>query len=161
METKADKINRYHNGKIYTLRSHQTDMFYIGSTTDALHKRLYGHKQDYNRWKKYNIRYITSCEMIKYDDCYIELLENFKCETKSELTKREGELIRSHKSDLVNIRVDGRTKHEYWHGEFGKIQNENRKNTKAFCEVCDKEIRKDSMKDHLVSKRHIKKTKEE
>jgi hypothetical protein len=35
-----DINNKYQHGKIYTIRSFQTDKFYIGSTTQPLSKRL-------------------------------------------------------------------------------------------------------------------------
>ena len=45
--------NMYANGKIYTIRSHQTDKYYIGSTTQPLSKRFYQHKQLYKRFFKH------------------------------------------------------------------------------------------------------------
>jgi len=107
-------INKYHNGKIYTIRSHQTDKFYIGSTTNALHKRLYHHRCVFKKFqneKKYSK--VSSFEIIKFDDNYIELLEDFKCENKNQLEKREGELIRLHKDKCVNICIAGRTDKQY------------------------------------------------
>ena len=91
----------YQNAKIYTIRSHQTEQIYIGSTTQPLAKRLGLHKY---------MRY-SSKEIMKYDDAYIELLEEFPCENKEQLFKREGHHIRS--NDCVNKRVEGRTKKEY------------------------------------------------
>lgn len=41
-----EKPNKYLNGKIYTIRSHQTDKFYIGSTCSPLHKRLFKHRSN-------------------------------------------------------------------------------------------------------------------
>lgn len=155
MQTKNDKINKYHNGKIYTIRSHQTDKYYIGSTCDALHKRFYQHKQDLKRSNKGTHHLVSSYEILKFNDCYIELLENFKCESKNELTKREGELIRLNRANAVNIRIDGQTKLEYWHSGYGKQYNELRRNTKVLCECCKKEIRKDSLPDHSKSKKHL------
>jgi hypothetical protein len=113
METKGDRINRYHNGKIYSLRSHQTDKYYIGSTCDALHKRFYKHKLDYKRWKDGKQHYVSSYEILKYDDCYIELFENCRCNSKIELHAKEGELIRKYKNDVVNKCIAGRTHKEY------------------------------------------------
>ena len=85
----------YKNGKIYALRSHQTDKYYIGSTTQPLYKRLYGHKHS-NR--------TSSKELVdNYNDVYIELIEAFPCENKEQLTKRENELIREFKDKLVNV----------------------------------------------------------
>jgi len=99
-------INKYHNGKIYTIRSPHTDKFYIGSTCNVLYKR-------FNQHKCFCKKNSSSMIIIDYGDAYIELLENFKCENKNELNKREGELIRLHKNNIVNNRIAGRSKKEY------------------------------------------------
>jgi hypothetical protein len=121
-------INKYHNGKIYTIRSPHTNMFYIGSTCDLLCKRFWNHKSK----RKY-----TSTIIIDYGDAYIELLENFKCENKNELNKREGELIRLHKNDIVNHQIAGRTKTEYYNDnkniileKIKQYQNDNKNKIK-------------------------------
>jgi hypothetical protein len=64
---------------------------------------------------KGNYGNVSSSELLSLgiDDCYIELIENYPCNNKAELTKREGELIRLHKNDLVNKKIAGRTKKEY------------------------------------------------
>jgi hypothetical protein len=103
--TKTDKINKYHNGKIYTIRSYQTDKFYIGSTCSPLHKRFYEHTHIKNTSSKILIE--------NYNDCYIELLENFKCESRIELIKREGELIRENLNNVINKSIAGRTTKQY------------------------------------------------
>jgi len=103
----------YKNGKIYTIRSNLTDKYYIGSTCSLLSKRLYQHKGDYKKFLGGKKNNISSCEIIKFDDAYIELLEDFKCNSKDQLLKREGELIREHKDDIVNKCIAGRTKKEY------------------------------------------------
>jgi len=90
----------YKNGKIYTLRSHQTDNIYIGSTASLLPKRLYQHKRSYKCYLNGKSHYVTSFEILKFDDCYIELLEDYPCQNYNQLFKREGELIRAH--DCVN-----------------------------------------------------------
>ena len=59
------KRNKYHDGKIYTLRSPSTNNIYIGSTTQSLSRRKSLHK-----YHKVN-------EISKLDDFYIELLESF------------------------------------------------------------------------------------
>jgi hypothetical protein len=101
----------YNNGKIYTIRSNQTDDIYIGSTCTPLYKRFHNHKQDYKKWIRGKKRYMTSYEIIKYDDCYIELLEECPCENIEQLRKREGHYIRI--MDCVNKVIPGRTKKEY------------------------------------------------
>ena len=93
----------YKNAKIYALRSHQTELIYIGSTASTLVKRFYHHKH------KNNI--CTAREILKYADAYIELLEAFPCGSKIELHKREGELIRT--NNCVNKNIAGRTLCEY------------------------------------------------
>ena len=99
-----EQINKYQNGKIYTIRSYQTDKFYIGSTCNMLSKRFNDHKKNYNKYKSGNYYFTSSYDIIKFDDAYIELLENFSCNDRNELNKREGELIRLHKENIVNIR---------------------------------------------------------
>jgi hypothetical protein len=88
-------------------------MFYIGSTTQELHQRLAGHRKDYKIWLKNNIKNMTSFEILKFDDHYIELLEIFACNSKKELNKREGQYIRS-QDKCINKRIAGRTKQEYY-----------------------------------------------
>jgi hypothetical protein len=85
----------YKNGKIYTIRSHYTDKFYIGATCSTLIKRLSRHMMKAN----------ATCaeEILRYEDYYIELLELYPCNSKMELNKREGELIRLNKDKCVNI----------------------------------------------------------
>ena len=103
--------NRSTRGKIYSIRSHQTNDIYIGSTIDDLPKRLYGHKRDYRRFMNEKDSYVTSFEIVKYEDCYIELIENFPCNSKNELHRKEGEIIR--KTECVNKLIAGRTDKEY------------------------------------------------
>lgn len=84
----------YKEGKIYAIRSPNTDKYYIGSTTQRLHKRFHAHKKEKNT--------TTSKLVLECGDAYIELLELCSCNSKDELSKREGELIREHKDKIVN-----------------------------------------------------------
>jgi hypothetical protein len=77
--------NKYHNGQIYTIRSYKTDKFYIGSTIQPLHKRLYEHRKHYKLYKEGKYHNMSSYIIIEHEDHYIELLETFKCESKNEL----------------------------------------------------------------------------
>jgi len=101
----------YKRSKIYAIRSHQTDKIYIGSTTSSLAKRFHNHKEDYKSYISGIKKYITSFELLQYEDVYIELLEEYPCENKMVLHRREGELIRS--NNCVNKFIAGRTKQEY------------------------------------------------
>lgn len=101
----------YQQGKIYCLRSHQTDDIYIGSTTQPLSVRMAGHRRKCKHWKEGKGHYVSSYELLEYDDCYIELIEKCPCDCRMELERREGQLIRE--MDCINKRVAGRTKKEY------------------------------------------------
>ena len=93
----------FQNGKIYAIRSHQTDKIYIGSTTQTLAVRFGGHKKNMD---------CSSIQILEFGDAYIELLEEFPCANKMQLNRREGELIRLH--NCLNKRIEGRTKSEHY-----------------------------------------------
>src|SRR4051812_37366959 len=99
----------YKDGKIYAIRSYQTDMLYIGSTTQSLAKRLGGHRIGF----KNRSTYCSSYEVIKFEDHFIELIEAFPCNNRDELRRREGQLIREYEN-TVNRLVAGRTPKEYY-----------------------------------------------
>ena len=113
------KMN-YQNGKIYTIRSYQTDDVYYGSTTQPLSKRLSKHKKTYKQYQNEKYHYVTSFEIVKYTDCYIELVVNCPCNSKAELEKREGECIRNNK--CVNKCIPCRTKKQYREDNRDKIK---------------------------------------
>jgi hypothetical protein len=103
----------YSNGKIYSIRSHQTDKVYIGSTTLSLSARMGEHRRTHRYYltgggvgKKSGCK---STEIIAFDDAYIELVEEYPCETKEQLLKREGEIIRA-TANAVNRCISGRDK---------------------------------------------------
>ena len=79
----------YTEGKIYAIKSHETDKVYIGSTTQSLNKRFIGHKHDAVRNAP-----CKSKEIFQYKDTYIELIENYSCKTIEELHAREAEIMK-------------------------------------------------------------------
>lgn len=115
----------YSEGKIYSIRTHQTDEIYYGSTTQPLSYRFNDHKSNYKRYLKYETNYVSSFEVLKYNDAYIELVENYPCENREQLSKREGEIIRS--NECVNKRIEGRTLEE-WHTDNMETTKERIKN---------------------------------
>ena len=104
----------YQNGKIYSIRSHLTDDVYIGSTIETLSNRLSQHKKYYKQWLITKKLYTTSFKIIEKDpeNCYIELVELYPCNSKIELCRREGEIIRD--TTCVNKNIAGRTLKEYY-----------------------------------------------
>lgn len=119
----SSRKNCYANGKIYTIRSNQRPEYYIGSTCNPLYKRFAQHKAEYKRFLLGKITKISSFEVIKYEDCYIELLENYACNSKEELNQREGERIREHKENCVNNNIAGRKRQQYYKDNKDKIKD--------------------------------------
>ena len=152
----------YNNGKIYAIRSYQTNEIYIGSTTQKLCKRMGGHRSNYKKYKKTGKKGTTSCEILKFSDAYIELIELFPCTTKVELHKREGQKIREIK--CVNRCIAGNT-HEEWRSDnpdkmqsyydqqkvYRLINNVNFR--KIECSVCGNQITKKHKKTHQKTER--------
>jgi hypothetical protein len=129
--------NKYQRGVIYAIRSHKTNDVYLGSTTQPLHKRLHQHKC-YNE--------TSSAEILKHGDAYIELVENFPCNSKAELNKREGWYIRH--SDCVNKNIAGRTKQEWYADNKEKVIEKSRIN-----QIANKEHRAEYMKNYCAENR--------
>ena len=94
----------YQKGKIYKLWSPQGNEIYIGSTINTLANRLGHHKKPSNNC---NSKYLFE----NYTDVRIELIEEYPCNNKMELNKREGEHIRA--KDCLNKQIPGRTRQEY------------------------------------------------
>lgn len=103
---------KYENGKIYSIRSYESDEVYIGSTVKTLSQRFSQHKKDYKKYLDNKYSYVTSFEIIKHPSAYIELVEEFSCNSKDQLNKREGEIIRA-TLNCVNQKIAGRTAKEY------------------------------------------------
>lgn len=97
----------YQNGKIYQIWSPNTDKVYIGSTTQPLHKRLYEHTKGLTGKK-----YVYSRKVLECGDARIELIEEYPCAKKSELDRREGQVMRGY-DNRVNKCIAGRTGAEY------------------------------------------------
>ena len=99
----------YQNGKVYCIRSNQTEKVYIGSTIDSLCRRLAKHR--YEAKHRCNNK-TTSFYILQFEDAYIELVENYPCNSKEELHKREGEIMRQY-NNRVNKALAGRTQKQY------------------------------------------------
>lgn len=118
--------NRFTTSKIYAIRSPSTPQYYIGSTTLDLKLRHNLHKYHYTRYIANKFNYMTSFEIMKFDDSFIEEIEMYPCINKHELHQREGQHIRSHRKltvcHLVNKKLDGRTPQEYINDNIDTIK---------------------------------------
>ncbi len=102
--------DKYKNGKIYTIRCKNDDsLIYVGSTVQPLFKRWHQHKNDVKR--KNNLLLYQKISETNIEDWYIELYEEFSCENKEQLNKREGEIIRE--IGTLNKRIAGRTQKDW------------------------------------------------
>ena len=126
--------DKYKNGKIYTIRYKNDDsLIYVGLTVQPLFKRWHQHKKNSINEKsiKYNYPLYKKIRETNIEDWYIELYEEFSCENKEQLNKREGQIIRE--IGTLNKRIEGRTPKEYRDSnkelisEKKKIYNKNNK----------------------------------
>ena len=152
----------YQQGKIYTIRCKTDDtLIYVGSTIQPLAKRWGTHKV---KSKNHQNRLIYQTINNDWDDWYIELHSLYPCNSKEELCKKEGEIIRE--IGTLNIKIEGRTKKEYredhkeeikkWFNDNKEYWKEYRKeyNIKITCE-CGCITIKDNLNRHKKSKKHI------
>lgn len=82
----------YNNAKIYKIVSPYCYLPYIGSTTQPLSRRMAEHRSLRNSCR--------SSIIISKGDAKIVLIENYPCDNKEELIKRERQIIES--VDCVN-----------------------------------------------------------
>ena len=151
----------YSKGKIYKLWSPSTGLSYIGSTCQSLAMRLAGHvrSKKCHDIGKYN--YVTSFEILEYNDYRIDLIEEYPCESRMKLNKREGEIIME--NECVNRLIAGRTQKQYYEANKDKIrerQKQYRERTGCSklieCPLCGRTSSTAKMKQHQTTKICIK-----
>ncbi len=109
----------YEKGKIYTIRCRTDDkLIYVGSTIQPLAVRWGGHKA-VCKMEKHKNRLIYKTINENWDNWYIELYEEYPCENKEQLNKREGEVIRQIGS--LNVCIPNRTTKEWRFDNKDKI----------------------------------------
>ena len=82
----------YKNGKIYSVRCYSDDtLIYIGSTTQTLAKRWGDHKLQFRTGNHLPYHKIIT----DINDWYMQLEEEFACDNKEQLEKREFEIMRN------------------------------------------------------------------
>ena len=168
----------YKKGKIYIIKSNETENVYIGSTCATLKIRLINHKSAFRTGKK---RIGEAKHILKYADAYIELIEECPCETKRELLDREGEIIKN-TPNCVNTQIQGRTMAEWRKDNDEKIKQyskdyyeknkdmlkqkyddwyksdkakayyekqKEKRNVKVKCPTCEKEYSKSNLSRHM------------
>jgi len=138
----------YNKAKIYELVCNNTGLKYYGSTVQPLYKRLSGHVD----YLKKN-HYVTSAEIIKGGNYYINLVENFSCSSKEELHARERWYIQN--NDCVNKIIPTRTPKQYMEDNkdiIAKKAKQYREDNKEYFKKYKTEYR-DKNKD-IIAKKH-------
>ena len=120
-----DKNGRYFSGKIYRVIDKDYTKCYIGSTcekylSNRLSKHRWQYKKSLNGEIDRNISLWSLFNEFGTDNCKIELIEDYPCNNKQELLKREGYFIKS--TDCINKRVAGRKGKEYYQDNIDKIK---------------------------------------
>ena len=123
-------MNRYENSKIYKIVDVGYNKCYIGSTCESLSKRMERHRTHYNHYVKGKMKKKTTAMDIfnefGIENCKIELIENYPCNNKEELLRREGSHIKV--MECVNRQVAGRTQREWLLDNPEKAKEYNEKN---------------------------------
>lgn len=144
------EYNRMISGKIYTIRYKLDPSYiYVGSTQQPLSKRWGDHKMYIKNMNKTGLIYKTIRDTNDIGNWYIELYENYECDTKEQLHRREGEVIRE--IATLNYVIAGRTNAERYIDkkdiklEYAKQYRENnrdliRERDKAFYEANKEKI---------------------
>ena len=99
----------YSKGQIYTVRCYDDkSLIYVGSTVQLLSKRFSAHRKriEFSLYQYVNEHYAGN-----WGKWYIELYELYPCNSKQELNKREGEIIRE--IATINKVIPNRTPKEW------------------------------------------------
>jgi hypothetical protein len=112
---------RYKRGMVYTIRNiNDETMIYVGSTINNLSKRLSRHKSHCKNGKSCSL--YDCIDNNDWTNWYIELYENYPCNNKKELNRREGQVIREIGS--INKNVSGRTRREWVEDNVHKVKEQ-------------------------------------
>lgn len=158
----------YKLGKIYKLVSNNTKDIYIGSTCyKYLSKRLCNHRHHRRQYLEGKRKYdLTASNILKYDDCQIILIEDYPCDSKDQLLKRERHWIESlecvnkyipYRENRKEIRDNWKKKNPtYYSDRYNEKKEEinKRKNQKIECE-CGCLVVRGSIARHRKTQKHI------
>lgn len=103
-------MNKYQFGAIYKITNKLNDEIYVGSTTNDLEVRFIKHKSDAKNRPELS-KFYSYMNELGIDNFEIKLIEEYPCDTKEQLRRREGELIQE--IGTLNQKIAGRTQAEY------------------------------------------------
>ena len=142
------EVNKYIKGKIYTIRCiTDNSLVFVGSTNKHyLSSRFASHRISCKNGKSGSLyKHITDND---WSDWYIELHELYPCNSRDELCRREGEVIRE--IGTINKNVAGRT-----HKESDKNWRENNRDKRLESMKKWRENNPNYMKEWYARKRSL------
>ena len=128
----------YQNGKIYKIINENNDIVYIGSTTQALSQRYQKHHH-------------------KSPNHKIILIENYPCNSKEELCKKEQQIIEQHTNLLNQVKAYRSEKDykEYKKKYYEENKEHIKEHQKKYCEDNKKQKKSYDKKYHEENKTEI------
>jgi GIY-YIG catalytic domain len=151
----------YENAKIYQILNTIDKEVYVGSTIQPLSKRFSLHRSGMTIKKNANRRLNKHFRELGRENFYIELIENFPCQTREQLCAREGFYVRQR--GTLNKNIPGRSQkesqREYQKAHSDEIKNYHQKyylqcaEYKCECGSCLNEHGKSR---HELTKKHQK-----
>ena len=104
IHTTEKTLKDHTNGKIYQILNRINDKVYVGSTCQTLCKRMVDHR-------KHSVAHegliYEEMRRLDKDNFYIELIENYPCESKAQLVSREQFYIRERGTLNKRATTDG------------------------------------------------------
>jgi len=164
-------MTNFNNSKIYKITSEASGLTYYGSTTMSLYNRMIRHRAAYQRYTTgASVAFTSSFMVLGHDDAEISLVEIYSCNSNRELCEREGHYIRN--NECVNLNIAGRTTQQYYQdnkeryaetnrsyyerkGDYHRAYMRNANSEPVECFICNRTIRKGSVKSHKRTWKHI------
>lgn len=140
-------MRKYQNGVVYKITNSKNSEVYIGSTFMDIEERFVKHKCDAKQRPRLS-KFYTFMNEQGIDNFEIDVVEEYPCESKQQLEKREGEIIRE--MGTLNQRIAGRSNKEY--------RNEFREYLREFARENKKKWKINTREHHLEKERGYKKT---
>lgn len=116
----------YQKSKIYKLYSPSKNLVYYGSTVQTLSQRLNEHISRHKKYTNDNnyCAFVRSFLVLDCEDYKIELVEEYECNNKQQLLKKEAEYIKI--NECVNKEIPLRTKKEWKIDNADKIKEQDK-----------------------------------
>ena len=115
----------YSKGQIYKIVDVGYNKCYIGSTIESLSQRMARHRTKYTSWKKEKYNFTSSFILFDeygVDNCKIEWIEDYPCNSKKELDAREGYYQQT--VECINKYVSGRSSKSYYKDKCEEIKEQ-------------------------------------